>query len=45
MSQASSIAPALGWNFAIALMVCIAIFHAGNGEKFPRLFAADGFRE
>jgi hypothetical protein len=32
MSQALSIAHARGWNLAITLMVCIMVFHAGNGE-------------
>ncbi len=32
MSQALSIAHARGWNPAITLMVCITVFHAGNGE-------------
>ena len=32
MSQALSIAHARGWNLAITLMVCITVFHAGNGE-------------
>ena len=32
MSQALSIAHARGWNLATTLMVCITVFHAGNGE-------------
>ena len=32
MSQALSIAHARGWNLAITLMVCITVYHAGNGE-------------
>ena len=32
MSQALSIAHACGWNPATTLMVCITVFHAGNGE-------------
>jgi hypothetical protein len=31
-SQALSIAHARGWNIATTLMVCIMVFHAGNGE-------------
>jgi hypothetical protein len=32
MSQTLSIAHARGWNLATTLMVCITVFHAGNGE-------------
>ena len=32
MSQAISIAHARGRNLAITLMVCITVFHVGNGE-------------
>jgi len=32
MSQALSNAHARGWNLATTLMVCITVFHAGNGE-------------
>lgn len=32
MSQTLSVAHARGWNLATTLMVCITVFHAGNGE-------------
>jgi len=32
MSQALKTAHARGWNLATTLMVCIVVFHAGNGE-------------
>ena len=32
MSQDLSFANARGWNLAITLMVCVAVFHADTGE-------------
>ena len=32
MSQALSIAYIRGWNLATTLMVCVTVFHAGDGE-------------